>query len=109
MKILYAAGDNTNACTQLSRFVQAMPNHQIKVAAYQQSSPKGMNIDWTLNCLLNVFTGQIAENDNLKIYYDQIVYFAPDLIISDLEYFTSYLAGVGNIPLWQCSSSLINY
>src|SRR5208283_2605196 len=87
MKILYAAGNNTNASLQLARFMQAMPGHHIKVAAYQKSSPKGMNVDWTLDCLLNIFTGQIAENDNLKIYYDQIQYFAPDLIISDLEYF----------------------
>jgi uncharacterized protein (TIGR00661 family) len=110
MKILYAAGNNAGSKIQLSRFVQAMPNHQIKVAAYQKSSPKGMSIDWTLDCLFNMFNSdQISENDNLKIYYDQILYYKPDLIISDLEYFTSYLANASNIPLWQCNSSLINF
>jgi hypothetical protein len=49
------------------------------------------------------------ENDNLQIYFDQVKYYAPDLVISDLEYFTSYVAGVLDIATWQCSSSLVNY
>lgn len=113
MKILYAAYNNRNAKVQLTRFLKAMEGstHQIKVAAYIRSSPKHINIDWTLNCLLNLYTPEVIslDNDNLKIYFDQVKYYSPDLIISDLEYFTSYIAGVLNIPIWQCSSSLINY
>jgi uncharacterized protein (TIGR00661 family) len=112
MRILNSAGNNSNALLQLARFSQAMQNtgHQVKVAAYQKSSPKGMNIDWSLDCLFNMFNSdQISENDNLKIYYDQILYYKPDLVISDLEYFTSYLATASNIPLWQYNSSLINF
>lgn len=113
MKILYAAGNCTNAQIQLARFLQAMHGsvHQIKIAAYKISSPKNQQIDWTLDCLLNIYKPEVfsLENDNLKIYFDQLQYYAPDLIISDLEYFTSYIASILNITIWQCSSSLINY
>jgi hypothetical protein len=113
MKILYAACNNTNARIQLSRFLRAMQGseHQIKVAAYKQSSPKGISIDWTLDCLLNLYKPELInlDNDNLQIYFDQVKYYAPDLIISDLEYFTSYIAQVLNITIWQCSSSLVSF
>jgi len=113
LKILYAASNNQNAKIQLSRFLQAMHGsaHQIKVAAYKQSSPPGINIDWTLDALLNIYKPefQSLENDTLGIYYDQVKQFSPDLIISDLEYFTSYIAGLSDITIWQCSSSLINF
>jgi hypothetical protein len=111
LKILYACSNNLNAKIQLNRFLPFIKDHQIKIAAYKKSSPLNINIDWTLDCLLNVFQPNVLslENDNLHIYYDQIKDYNPDLIISDLEYFTSYLAGLLNIPIWQCSSSLINY
>jgi len=113
MKILYAASNNQNAKIQLVRFLKAMEGstHQIKVAAYKRSSPRDVNVDWTLDCLLNIYKPEVLslDNDNLKIYFDQVKYYAPDLIISDLEYFTSYIASVLNITIWQCSSSLINY
>lgn len=113
MKILYAAQNNANARIQLARFLRAMQGsqHQLKVAAYKLSSPKNVNIDWTLNCLLNIYKPDhiSLENDNLQIYFEQIKYYNPNLIISDLEYFTSYIANVLNIATWQCSSSLINF
>lgn len=113
MKILYAASQNQNAKIQLARFLRAMrgTKHQIKIAAYKISSPKSISIDWTLDALLNIYKPEFLtlNNDNLGIYFEQIKSYAPDLIISDLEYFTSYLATLLNIPTWQCSSSLINY
>lgn len=112
MKILYAASNNLNAKIQLTRFLKAMQGskHQIKVAAFKLSSPEGINIDWTLDCLLNIYRPELMtlDNDNLRIYYEQVKYYEPDLIISDLEYFTSYIANVLNIKVWQCSSSLVN-
>jgi uncharacterized protein (TIGR00661 family) len=85
--------------------------HTIKIAAYKTSSPKNQSIDWTLDCLLNLYKPELInlDNDNLQIYFEQVKYYAPDLVISDLEYFTSYIAQVLNIHLWQCSSSLINF
>lgn len=113
MRILYAAANNQNAKIQLARFLTAMngSQHRIKVAAYKKSSPKQVSIDWTLDCLLNMYQPDILtlNNDNLKIYFEQVKYYSPDLVISDLEYFTSYLAGVLGTAIWQCSSSLINY
>ena len=113
MKILYAASNNQNAKIQLERFLKAVQDkpYQIKIAAYKQSMPRA-SVDWTLDCLLNMFKPDlisIEENDNLQTYFDQVKYFAPDLVISDLEYFTSYIASLLNITLWQCSSSIINY
>lgn len=112
MKILYAASNNQNAKIQLSRFLNAVgSNHQIKIAAYKKSSPSGANIDWTLDALINIYRPELISlhNDNLNIYYDQIKDFNPDVVISDLEYFTSYVANDLNITQVQCSSSMINF
>jgi len=113
MKILYAAANNENAKIQLTRFIQAMKDKPftVKVAAYKKSSPVGMNVDWTLDALLNIFKPETltTESDSFDIYYNQIKYYQPDLIISDLEYFTSYIANLLNVTLWQCSSSLLNF
>jgi uncharacterized protein (TIGR00661 family) len=112
MKILYAASNNQNAKIQLSRFLDEVgTSHQIKIAAYKKSSPKDVHIDWTLDALLNIYRPDLLtlHNDNLNIYYEQVKSFEPDVVISDLEYFTSYIANDLNITMVQCSSSLINY
>lgn len=112
MKILYAAGNNENAKIQLTRFLNKMSGkpYTIKVAAYIKSSP-ATNVDWTLDCLLNIFKPEhiSLNNDNYDIYFDQVRKYAPDLIISDLEYFTSHIANVLGIEIWQYSSSLLNF
>lgn len=112
LKILYAAGNTESSKIQLSRFFNAIKDkpYLLKIAAYKKSSPP-INIDWTLDCLLDIFNSGniILDNDNFHVYFDQIKSFKPDLIISDLEYFTSYAANVLNIPLWQCSSSIFNF
>ena len=112
MKILYAASNNQNAKIQLSRFLNAVgTNHQIKIAAYKKSSPKDTSIDWTLDALRNVYRPDLItlHNDNLNIYYEQVKSYDPDVVISDMEYFTSYVANDLNITLVQCSSSMINF
>lgn len=111
MKILYAACENENAKIQLSRFLKATEDkpYTIKIAAYKKSSPK-VNIDWTLDCLKNIFKPDLVslDNDNFVTYYEQVKYYNPDLIISDMEYYTSHIAGVLGVTLWQCSSSIVN-
>lgn len=113
LKILYAAGNNTNGKVQLLRFLQSIQDkhYLIKIAAYKISSPKNVSIDYTLDCMFDFFNNDTVNIDNeyFQLYYQQIKIFKPDLIISDLEFFSSYLARVLNIPIWQCSSSLINY
>lgn len=112
LKILYAASENENSKIQLSRFLQAMKGsrHTIKIAAYKLSSPHLVNIDWTLDCLKNMFKAEHTslDNDNFTTYYQQVKYYNPDLIISDLEYYTSHIANVLGTTLWQCSSSIVN-
>jgi uncharacterized protein (TIGR00661 family) len=113
LKILYAAGNNENAKVSLSRFLHSISSkpYNVKIAAYKKSSPD-INIDWTLDACLNLYRPEnwsVEQNDNFLTYFQQVKYYAPDLIISDLEYFTSYVGNALNIPVWQCSSSLINY
>ena len=111
LKILYAAGDNFNAKIQLSRFIKNTIGKpfQLKIAAYKKSSPLNASIDWTLDCLKFNNPNYTLNHDLFKTYLEQIKYYNPDLIISDLEYFTSYAATHLNINVWQCSSSIINY
>ena len=113
LKILYAASASESAWLQLDRFSRAIVGRpiQLKVAAYQKSSPANMNIDWTLDSLQDIFKPDLIlpNNDNFNIYLDQVKHFKPDLIISDLEYYTSEVAISLGINLWQVSSSLINY
>lgn len=112
LKILYSAGPNSNSKIQLSRFLDVIDGdaYSIKIAAFKKSSPKNVEVNWTLDCLLDIFNPDLphSDNNNFSIYYDQVKSFAPDLIISDLEHFTSHIANLLNIPLWQYSSSLIN-
>lgn len=113
LKILYAAANNENAKIQCARFIKAMEGKPfvVKVAAYKKSSPKNTNIDWTLDALLNIFKPEVlsTESDAFNIYYDQVKYYNPDLVISDLEHFTSQVANLLDATLWQCSSSLLNF
>lgn len=111
-KILYAASNNVNSKIQLTRFIDAIKIYPIKlkIAAYKNYSPD-ISIDWTLDSLININRPNTVhfDNENFQIYFNQIKYYNPDLIISDLEYFTSYAANLLNITLWQCSSSIINF
>lgn len=113
MKILYASQNNPSSKIQLARFLQAMQGkmHTIKVAAFKKSSPENIPIDWTLDCLQDIFKPDIisCNNDNYEIYFNQVKKYNPDLIISDMEYYTSQIAIDLNITLWQCSSALINF
>lgn len=113
LKILYAANESDNAKIQLARFLQAIKDkdYTIKISTFKRSKPNNVNVDWTLDCLKNIFTPDIVtlDNENFHTYYQQVKYYKPDLIISDMEYFTSHIASALGTTLWQCSSSLINY
>lgn len=104
MKILYAASTRPGAELQLKRFLGANENNEIKIAGYGIN-----NIDWNLNALLNFLhpLPPSFEGDNVEIYYEQVKLYNPDLIISDLEPFTSYIGGLLNIRTWQVSPSLL--
>lgn len=109
MKILYAAGNRANSFFQMKRFLDTTQNHTFKLAAYKKSSGN-ISIDYTLDSLLN-FSGttNIAFNGNFAYYCKEIERFAPDLIISDFEIYTSVYAIEHNIPIWQVSPVLLYY
>lgn len=110
MRILYASANHSNSSIQLLRFMEAMQNtpHTIKVSAFKDFHFLN-HIDWTLDSLYVVSKPDVTslETENFQIYLNQIKNFAPDLIITDCEYFTSSIAIHLNIPLWQYSSSLL--
>lgn len=96
---------------QLLRFLQATAKKgwQIKVAAYHKSNP-GISVDWNLEALKDIWEPDklVFDSPEIETYFDQVQYFDPDLIISDLELFTSHVAGVLAKPLWQVSPLLLH-
>lgn len=109
MKILYAARNNYNSKIQLERFLEHRNEKDIiKIAGYKDNLPS-CNVNWTLDaCFLPDGTKHhtFENNDYLNIYESQIIKFAPDLIISDLEIYTSYLAIKLGIRLWHYSNKM---
>jgi len=108
MKLLYAANKRKGSHLQLNRFLAAC-KHNVRVAAY-----KGQNydcyIDWTLDALCDVFTGEYCPDSiATEIYHDQVRRYAPDLIISDCESITTSIGKDLNIPVWQVSPLLLHY
>ena len=110
MKILYAANNSRNSYFQLKRFLSSIKhkNIDVRVAAYR-SSAGDLNIDYTLDALLN-FTNpdaNISFNGNYTFLFNEIKRFTPDLIISDLEVYVSIIASEMQIPLWIISPLLL--
>lgn len=107
MKILYAASERKSALIQAYRFVKAAPSHIIKIAAYNTYNP-GLYIDWNLESLKDIFNQQINFNSlKLESFFNQVKHFDPDIIISDIEPYSSYIANALNKPIWQVSPNLL--
>lgn len=109
-KILYAASPNFNSNLQLIRLLDNLDkdNFKIKVAAYKDFCT--IPIDWTLDALKSLDNDHInLDNHILKIYSDQVRSYKPDLIISDLEFYTSYIGLNSDIPVWQYSPYALTY
>ena len=109
-KILYGASNRNGAKLQLTRLLQHLdPNkYTLKLAGYRRSN---LYLDWTLDALLD-FTNPShlsIDNDNFEIMFDQIKYFKPDLIISDMDVFVSYAGQLLNKPVWQVSPTLLQH
>lgn len=112
MRILYAAGNRLGSYYQLKRFLDSIASkkYTVKVAAYKKSLGD-LDADYTLDCLLN-FTnpdGPPSFNGNYAYYRNEIKRFNPDLIISDLELYSSIIASELKIKLWQASPLNIYY
>jgi hypothetical protein len=111
LKILYSAGNRLGAYYQLKRFLQSVQhkNYIIKIAVFKKSLGD-LDADYMLDSLLN-FTNpeEISFNGNYSYYSNEIGRFAPDLIISDFEPYTSTIAMERNIKLWQFSPINLYY
>lgn len=111
MRILYCAGNRLGSYYQLKRFLTSIGNkYTIKIAAYKKSMGN-FDIDYNLDSLLN-FTdpdGMISFNGNYSYYKNEIKRYNPDLIISDLEIYTSIIASELKIKLWQFSPINLYY
>lgn len=111
IKILYAAGNRLGSYFQAKRFLDSIKhkNYNIKIAAYKLSLGN-MNADYMLDSLLN-FTNpnEISFNGNYTYYYNEIKRFAPDIVISDFDIYTSIIALELNIKLWQFSPINLYY
>lgn len=112
MRILYAAGNREGSYQQLKRYLPLFnkSEHQFQIAGFKKSL-KELSADYCLDALLNFRYHQesILFNGNFPYYQKEILKFKPDLIISDLEIYTSLIAIDNNIPLWQVSPALIYY
>ncbi len=112
LKILYVANNYTSSYYTLNRFINTYAKYyNIKTAAYSKST-QDLNVNWNLDALLD-FRGKSNrvsfKNSNYDLYMREIKRFAPDLIISDLEIYTSYIGLELNIPVWQVSPLLLYY
>lgn len=110
MKILYAAANRPGSYHQMKRFLDSVQNqnHEIKLAAYKSSMGE-LDVDYNLDSLLN-FTNPdvgISFNGNYVYYGNEIKRFNPDLIISDLELYSSILGLESGIKVWQFSPVLL--
>ena len=113
IKVLYAAGNSYESKLQLERFLEHIDYQKIniKIAGYKNYCVKNFT-NWTLDpCNLPDKSSKylFTNNKYLDIYEEQIKSFNPDLIISDLEIYTSYLALKLGKKLWHVGNKLYNF
>ncbi len=112
LRILYAADNRTSSHYTLRRFLDTYSQfYDIRVAAYTKSI-RDLNVNWTLDALLDfrgVWSGISFKNTNYALYIREVKRFAPDLIISDTELYSSYMGLELGIPVWQISPLLLYY
>lgn len=113
LKVLYAANNYLSSFYSLRRFLSVYGKfYNIKVAGFTPSI-QSLNVNWNLDCLLDFrdknHSISILHNDNYAFYAREINRFSPDLIISDLEVYTSLIGLNACIPVWQVSPSLLYY
>lgn len=105
MKIFYAANDTLSSKIQLYRFLQ-YNQYDIKIASYSSIYGSSFNLESLLNFKKD---NVISYNNNYILLYDYIKRYSPDLIISDLDPYSSNIGFELNIPVWQVSSMLLNF
>lgn len=112
MKILYSINKGFDSYLQLYRFLQYVPNSiEVRVAGYH-SSLNDISADYTIDALFDFYgkirTGTIFSRICQR-FIDEIATYQPDLIINDLDFFTSYAAVELDIPYWLVSPFLFYF
>lgn len=109
-KILYAASNRPGAKFQLHRFLDHIRPYdiQIKLAGYKRMN---MNLDWCLDALQDIFdpANISIDNENLEIYAAQVAKYSPNLIISDLEPYTSFIGEQLDLAVWNVSPMFLGF
>jgi hypothetical protein len=101
MKILYAANDSVSSYLQLKRFLSAAPpNTEIRVSGYRRSL-REINADYCLDAIIQ------NDDNHVNYYIEEVKIYSPDLIISDMDFLTSFAAVECGIPFWVVSSSML--
>jgi hypothetical protein len=115
VKIVYAADNRYGSALLLSRFIEIVKPLPVdlRVAAYRRSTGD-FSVDWTLDALTNNFIEKkdnqsLTFNGNFEFLKREIERYEPDLIISDLEIYTSLIALDTRIELWQASPTLLYF
>lgn len=112
MKILYAAGDRDGSYLQLKRYLPLFQSshHEWKISGYK-TSLKELSADWFLDAMLDFRdrSGPVNFNGNFAYYGREVAKFAPDLIISDVDIYTSLIAIELKTRLWHISPALLHY
>lgn len=120
MRILYSAGNRVGANSQLLRFLAALPStHEVKIAAFVKSSHSLIHIDWTLDSLYNNalhrrhsrvvqkllgnLKAPLVNLKNTEVFIKEAKDFCPDLVISDGDSVSSFVARTIGAKLWHCS------
>jgi len=107
-KILFAGNKFIGSNLRISRLINDNINY--KILSYYKYSDSLKKIDWNLQALepsaINFFNNKHAPKCNkyyIELLLDEINSWAPNLIISDLEPISAYIAKSLNIPLWYVS------
>lgn len=119
MRVLYSAGNRFGSNNQLYRFLENCPtNHEVKVAAFINSSMSFKSIDWISNSFyedplakkvrykirsilgVDKYEAPPLNYEAIKTFVNDVEEFKPDLIISDFELVSAFVARFFNIPLW---------
>lgn len=110
MKVVYSSNNFIGSNLRLSRILEENYFEEVKILAYYNYSNKLHHIDWALDCLLpkpmNFFRDRDAPRINkyyAELIIDEIISFKPDMIISDLEPVSAYIAKLNKIPLCYLS------
>lgn len=105
MKIFYAANNSLSSKIQLYRFLQ-YNQYDIKIASYSNIFGSIFNLESLLNFKKDNI---ISYNNNYILLYNLIKRYNPDLILSDLDPYSSNIGFELKIPVWQVSSMILNF